>query len=86
MHNDHKSLKSIMNKQITKAPLRIQGFLLKLQKYDFDLKYTKGQLMKVTDTLSRAALQDSTPEISDKEINYFAYFVMWSSTISEKSR
>ena len=77
--------KSIMNKQITKAPSRIQRFLLRLQKHNFDLEYTKGQWMKVTDTLSRAALQDNTPEISDKEMNYFVHFVMSSLPISEKS-
>ena len=53
MHNDHKPLKFIMNKQITKAPLRRLPFLLRLQKYDPE--YTKGQLMKDTDTLSWAA-------------------------------
>ena len=58
-----------MNNEITKAPPRIQHFLLRLQKYDFDLEYTKGQLMKVTDTLSQAALQDKAPKISDKEMN-----------------
>ena len=42
--------------------------------------------MKVTDTLSRAALQDNTPEISNKEINYSVHFIMSSLLISEKSR
>ena len=32
--------------------------------------------MKVTDSLSRAALQDNTHEISDKEMNYLVHFVM----------
>ena len=74
-----------MNKQTAKAPPRLQCFLLKLKKYDFELKYTKGQLMKVMDTLSRVALKDKTPEISDKEINYFVHFVMSSLPISEKT-
>ena len=86
VHNDHKPLKSIMNKQIDKTPHRIQRFRLRLQKYDFDLEYTKGQLIKVTDTLSRAALQDNTPEISDKEMNCFVHFMVSSLSISKKSR
>ena len=86
VHNDHKPLKSIMNKQIAKAPPRIQRFLLRLQKYDFDLEYTKGQLMMVTGTLSLAALQDNTPEICDKEMNYFVRFVMSSPPVREKTR
>ena len=73
-----------MNKQIVKAPPKIHS-LLRLQKYDFDLEYKKGQLMKVMDRLSRTALQDNTPEISNKEMNYFVYFVISSLTISEKT-
>lgn len=61
-HNDAKPLNPIMIKQITKAPPRIQRFLLRLQKYDFDLEYTNGKLMQVEDTLSRALLQDNTPK------------------------
>ena len=76
----------IMNKQITKAPPRIQRFLLRLQKYYFDLEYTKGKLMKVTDTLNRGALQEKTFEISDKEINYSVHFVVSFLPLSKKSR
>ena len=54
-----------------------------LQKYNFDMEYTKGQLMKITDTLSRVASQDNTPEIFDKEMKYF---VMSSLPTNEKSR
>ena len=74
-----------MKKQIAKAPLSIQRFFLRLQKYDFDLEYTKGLLIKVTDTLIWAALLDNTPEISDKEMNYYVHFVMSSLPISEKN-
>ena len=42
--------------------------------------------MKVTDTLSQAALQDNTPEISDKEMNYIVHFVVSSLSINEKTR
>ena len=42
--------------------------------------------MKVTDILRWAALQDNTPEISDKEMNYFVHLVMSSLSISEKTR
>ena len=42
--------------------------------------------MKITDTVGRAALQDNTPEISDKEMNYFVHFVVSSLPVSEKTR
>ena len=41
--------------------------------------------MKVMSTLSRAAFQDNSPEISDKEMNYFVHFMMSSLPIGEKS-
>lgn len=47
VYNNHKPFKSIMNEQITKAQPRIQCFFLRIQKYDFDLEYTKGKLMQV---------------------------------------
>ena len=37
--NDHLPLKSIFNKSILKAPPRIQRFLLRLQRYDFEMHY-----------------------------------------------
>ena len=42
--------------------------------------------MNVTNTLSQATLQDNTPEISDKKMNYFVHFVMSSLPICEKTR
>ena len=42
--------------------------------------------MKVTETLSPAALQDNTPEISDRKTNFFVHFVMSSFPINEKTR
>ena len=66
--NDHLPLKSIFNKSILKAPPRIQRFLLRLQRYDFEMHYIQGKLLTVADTLSRASLKDSKPEIEKSEI------------------
>lgn len=44
----------------------------------------KRKLMQVADTQGRDALQDNTPEISDKEITYFVHFGMSSLPIIEK--
>lgn len=84
VNNDHKPLKTIVTKPIAKAPPRIQRFLMRLQKYDFEIAYTQGKLMHVADTLSRAALTNNTPEISDKEINFFVHSIMSSIPISDK--
>ena len=61
-------MKSIFNKSILKAPPRIQRFLLRLQRYDFEMHYIQGKLLTVADTLSRASLKDSKPEIEESEI------------------
>ena len=66
--NDHLPLKSIFNKSILKAPPRIQRFLLRLQRYDFEMHYIQEKLLTVADTLSRASLKDSKPEIEESEI------------------
>lgn len=47
VYNSHKPLKPIMNEQVTKAQPRIRCFFLRIQKYDFDLEYTKSKLMQV---------------------------------------
>ena len=64
--NDHQPLCSIFNKSIEKAPPRVQKFLLRLQKYDFDVP---GKHLVVTDTISCASQPDTDPEIPDLEMN-----------------
>ena len=81
---DHEPLRSIFNKSIVKAPPRIQKFLLRLQKYDFDMQYVPERHLVVTDTLSRASLPDTDPEIPDLEINIHAHTVISSLLISER--
>ena len=63
--NDHKPLESIFIKPLNTAPMRLQGMLLKLQWYDFDMKYQKGETMHLSDTLSRAYLTDTATECTD---------------------
>ena len=81
--NDHQPLRSIFNKSIVKAPPRIQKFLLRLQKYDFDMQYVPGKHLVVTDTLSRASLPVRDPEIPDLEMNIHVHTVISSLPISE---
>ena len=37
IESDHKPLESVMKKPSARAPARLQGMLLRLQKYDFQL-------------------------------------------------
>ena len=53
METDHKPLISIVKKALTSAPRRFQRMLLRLQHYDFDLKFKPDSKIVITDTLSR---------------------------------
>ena len=52
MFNDHKALIQLFENPKSKIPLRIERMTLRLQAYDFDLKFTKGEL-NISDYTSR---------------------------------
>ena len=56
VQSDHKSLAAISKKPLRTAPKRLQGMLLKIQKYDVMIIYKPGPEMYLADTLSREFL------------------------------
>ena len=68
VHSDHKPLENILKKPLGAAPARLQRMLLRLQKYDINLIYKPGKLLKVADTLSRAQLAETAEEISEQDM------------------
>lgn len=58
-------LAAISNKPLQSAAKRLQGMLLKVQKYDIVIVYKPGPEMYLADTLSRAFLP--TPENTQGE-------------------
>ena len=78
---DHKPLQPIFSKSITKAPLRIQRFFLRLQRYDFDIEFTPGKYLFIADALSRAYLTD-IPKSEIPEVEYQVHFVISNLPIS----
>lgn len=58
VETDHQLLVSIMKKPINSAPSRLQRILLRLQKYNLNLKYKRGPTMYLADTLSQGCLPD----------------------------
>ena len=54
VHTDHKPLESIFTKPLLRAPKRLHGMLISLQKYDLVVQYERGGRMFLADTLSRA--------------------------------
>ena len=61
VETDHKPLEEIFKKSLCDAPARLQWMLLRLQRYNLKVRYKKGPLMLIADTLSRAYLRDMLP-------------------------
>ena len=52
IETDHKPLECIIKKALTAAPACLQRMLLRLQRYDVNLKYRPGKEMTLPDSLS----------------------------------
>ena len=53
VESEHKPLDAILVKPLVSAPKRLQKMILRLQRYDLDMRYKKGRELYITDTLSR---------------------------------
>ena len=62
---DHQPLVTIVRKPLHTASARLQGMMLKLQRYDLDVMYKRGKELFVADALSRAHLPESDPPLTD---------------------
>ena len=56
IESGHKPLQAIMKKPLRSASKRLQGMMLRLQKYDVNINFKPGHQMYLADTLSRASL------------------------------
>ena len=63
--SDHKPLEVIVKKPLVQSQKRLQGKLLRLQKYDFDIDYCPGKHMYLADTLSRAVAPSENLQTSE---------------------
>ena len=85
VENDHQPLKAIFSKPNSRAPSRIQRFMLRLQRYDFTLEYIPGKQMNVADALSRNYLKEvPNQEITDSEMDYVIHAVISDLPISQE--
>ena len=62
IYSDHKPLEAILKKPLAHAPRRLQGMIMRLQKYDFDVHYERGKNMHIADLLSRTYLSNTDHE------------------------
>ena len=54
VETDHRPLEAILKKPIARASPRIQRMMIRLQRYQINVKYVPGRFMYLADTLSRA--------------------------------
>jgi transposase InsO family protein len=86
VHSDHKPLEAIAKKPLRNAPKRLQGMLLKIQKYDINIVYKPGPQMYLADTLSRAYISGSRSPCEEFEYVNAAKFVLMTDRIKEHIR
>lgn len=67
VQSDHKPLESIVRKPLLSAPKRLQGMMLRIQKYDVEVVYVPGRDLVLADTLSRAYPPESLPVEAELE-------------------
>ena len=71
---DHKPLVMIVNKGIVCAPPRLQRLLLKLQGYDFEIRYQAGKDNTLADVLSRLPSDMDTKDVElDLRVDFIRF-------------
>ena len=74
VHTDQKPLESIFTEPFHRAPKRLQGMLIRLQKYGLVVHYERGSRMFWVDTLSGAYIPSGAQSESEFEtINMMNY-------------
>lgn len=68
LETDHKPLESIFKKPIFAAPPRLQRILMSTLIYSPTIKYKKGGIMYIADTLSRDCSNEEEPESNELEV------------------
>ena len=58
IETDHKPLESIWKKTIMSASPRLQRLLLKMAKYDVEIRYIQGKTNVIADALSRVSYME----------------------------
>ena len=59
VETDHKPLEEIFKKSLCDTPARLQRMQLRLQRYNLKVRFKRGPLMYIADTLSRAYLKET---------------------------
>ena len=60
IHNNHRSLETILKNLLSQAPKRLQILAMRINRCDIEFEYAPGSVLEIADTLSRAC-----PELND---------------------
>ena len=82
VQSDQKPLEMIHRKNLAAAPQRLKRMLLRLQPYDFELRYKPGKEMALVDTMFRQPCRDKEQIELDVQIT----FVQFSTKILQELR
>ena len=85
IQSDHKPLEPILKKPLAHAPRRLQGMMLRLQKYDYEVHYECSENLHLANTLSQAYLPTTAhaPASEFENINAAAYLPVSASRLRE---
>ena len=74
LESDHKPLEMINLKNLAAAPQRLQRMFLRVQPYDFVLRYKPGKQMMLADVLSRQPSSETTQIDLDVQVSFVLQF------------
>ena len=86
LESDHKPLEMITLKNLAAAPQRLQRMFLRLQPYDFVLRYKPGKQMMLADAMSRQPSSESTQIDLDIQVSFVQFSTQKLQSIREATQ
>ena len=86
LESDHKPLEMINLKNLAAAPQRLQRMFLRVQPYDFVLRYKPGKQMMLVDAMSRQPSSESTQIDLDIQVSFVQFSTQKLQSIREATQ
>ena len=87
LESDYKSLEMINLKNLAAAPQRLlQRMFLRVQPYDFVLRYKPGKQMMLADAISRQPISESTQIDLDIQVSFVQFSTQKRQSIREATQ
>ena len=86
IESDHKPLEMINLKNLAAAPQRLQRMFLRVQPYDFVLRYKPGKQMMLADAMSRQPSSESTQIDLDIQVSFVQFSTQKLQSIREATQ